>query len=82
MAHRCPICNSACPAHADNRAYPFCSHRCQMVDLGRWLDGDYRIPGDPVDDIAARGDYLGGGGGGDDDEIGEWGSSSSQRRRH
>lgn len=23
-----------------------------MIDLGRWLDGDYRIPGDPVDDVA------------------------------
>ena len=25
---------------------PFCSKRCQMVDLGRWLQGHYRLPGD------------------------------------
>lgn len=24
---------------------PFCSERCKMADLGRWLAGDYRIPG-------------------------------------
>jgi len=22
---------------------PFCSNRCKMVDLGRWLDGTYSI---------------------------------------
>lgn len=27
---------------------PFCSERCKMADLGRWLSGEYRIPGEPV----------------------------------
>jgi endogenous inhibitor of DNA gyrase (YacG/DUF329 family) len=27
---------------------PFCSERCKLLDLGAWLDGDYRIPGAPV----------------------------------
>ena len=27
--------------------YPFCSARCRKIDLGRWLDGKYRIP-DPT----------------------------------
>ncbi|EHL99157.1 hypothetical protein HMPREF9946_03314 [Acetobacteraceae bacterium AT-5844] len=27
---------------------PFCSARCKQVDLGRWLSGDYVIPGQPV----------------------------------
>jgi endogenous inhibitor of DNA gyrase (YacG/DUF329 family) len=26
---------------------PFCSERCKMADLGRWLSGDYRVPGRP-----------------------------------
>jgi endogenous inhibitor of DNA gyrase (YacG/DUF329 family) len=26
---------------------PFCSERCKMADLGRWLSGDYRVPGPP-----------------------------------
>jgi endogenous inhibitor of DNA gyrase (YacG/DUF329 family) len=28
-----------------NASFPFCSPRCKLVDLGRWLDGGYRIPG-------------------------------------
>lgn len=27
---------------------PFCSERCKMADLGRWLSGDYRVPGQPA----------------------------------
>ena len=23
---------------------PFCSERCRLLDLARWVDGDYRIP--------------------------------------
>jgi hypothetical protein len=37
---RCPICGK--PAGAQNGT--FCSARCQMIDLGRWLKGDYRVP--------------------------------------
>ena len=40
---RCPICNK--PATPANR--PFCSKRCSDVDLGRWLTGQYVIPGPP-----------------------------------
>jgi endogenous inhibitor of DNA gyrase (YacG/DUF329 family) len=39
-ARRCPICGK--PADAKHR--PFCSKRCAMIDLGRWLDGRYSIP--------------------------------------
>ena len=49
----CPICQAPTPPRAENRFHPFCSQRCQLVDLARWLDGDYRIPGEPVDDIVA-----------------------------
>lgn len=26
--------------------YPFCSPRCKLVDLGKWLRGDYAITRD------------------------------------
>jgi hypothetical protein len=29
---------------------PFCSARCQQIDLGRWLKGSYVIPGRPDED--------------------------------
>jgi len=44
----CPICRAAVKARADNPAWPFCSARCRMVDLGRWLGEDYRVPGPPA----------------------------------
>ena len=37
----CPICHR--PARPEN--LPFCSRRCADVDLGRWLTGQYVIPG-------------------------------------
>ncbi len=44
---RCPICRKAY-AIAELRdlpSFPFCSDRCKLVDLGRWIDGVYAIPG-------------------------------------
>jgi endogenous inhibitor of DNA gyrase (YacG/DUF329 family) len=32
----------------DPRWRPFCSDRCRLQDLARWIDGDYRIAGEPV----------------------------------
>jgi hypothetical protein len=26
---------------------PFCCRRCQLIDLGAWLDGRYRVPLEP-----------------------------------
>jgi len=26
---------------------PFCSERCKLQDLARWLDDGYRVPGSP-----------------------------------
>jgi endogenous inhibitor of DNA gyrase (YacG/DUF329 family) len=42
---KCPICGRRSSA-----AYqPFCTPRCQEVDLGRWLTGVYRVPGPPAE---------------------------------
>ena len=32
------------------RFWPFCSERCKLIDLGKWLDGGYTIPGEPACD--------------------------------
>ncbi len=29
---------------------PFCSERCKLQDLAKWVDGDYRVGGEPVPD--------------------------------
>ena len=47
----CPIC--AKPGMAPFA--PFCSKRCQTIDLGRWLNESYRVPTDePTDDPTER----------------------------
>ena len=33
----------------DNDAWPFCSDRCRLVDLGNWLGGTYRVPAEAAD---------------------------------
>jgi endogenous inhibitor of DNA gyrase (YacG/DUF329 family) len=38
----CPICAK----DSDPKYRPFCSKRCADVDLARWLNGSYVIPGD------------------------------------
>lgn len=40
---RCPLCSSPLPPREGNAAYPFCTPRCQLADLSRWLDEDYKL---------------------------------------
>lgn len=47
----CPICSAAMPADwSEYPDYPFCSPRCRMIDLGRWLGEDYRMASKGKDD--------------------------------
>jgi uncharacterized protein len=54
----CPTCRKpvAKDAARPSKLFPFCSERCHLVDLGRWLGEDYRIPGPPaaVEALAAQ----------------------------
>jgi hypothetical protein len=34
---------------ADYPDYPFCTKRCRLVDLGRWLGEEYTVGGDARD---------------------------------
>jgi uncharacterized protein len=43
----CPICGTRALPRAENRDAPFCSSRCKAVDLGKWLDEEYRVPAAP-----------------------------------
>jgi len=27
---------------------PFCSERCKLQDLAKWVDGEYRVPGESL----------------------------------
>jgi len=50
---RCPICKQPVtepPAPDAPKTFPFCSERCKLIDLGRWLDGKYQIPVEDTDE--------------------------------
>jgi endogenous inhibitor of DNA gyrase (YacG/DUF329 family) len=41
----CPNCKKQSP-WAGNAFRPFCSERCQLIDLGEWASGQRAIPDD------------------------------------
>ncbi len=50
----CPICGAEVTPRSANKAFPFCTARCKSIDLGKWLNEDYRVPATP--DEAGEGD--------------------------
>jgi endogenous inhibitor of DNA gyrase (YacG/DUF329 family) len=40
----CPICSRPAAPRAEKKSFPFCSERCKLIDLGKWLDDAYRPP--------------------------------------
>jgi endogenous inhibitor of DNA gyrase (YacG/DUF329 family) len=49
-ARKCPICGK--PSSQAN--YPFCSPRCQDIDLNRWLSDSYRVPTNEAPESPAK----------------------------
>ncbi|MHC4913042.1 MAG: DNA gyrase inhibitor YacG [Planctomycetota bacterium] len=54
MKHKCPICKkevrvSANGESGEAKLFPFCSERCKLIDLGAWLDVEYKITSEPSD---------------------------------
>jgi endogenous inhibitor of DNA gyrase (YacG/DUF329 family) len=48
MKHRCPVCNKIVRGSIKKHSkkaifFPFCSQRCKFVDLGQWLDAEYKL---------------------------------------
>lgn len=40
---KCPVCDAS--VNLDTTpTVPFCSDRCRLIDLGRWLDEAYSVP--------------------------------------
>lgn len=39
----CPTCQQEFDPNTST-AMPFCSSRCRLVDLGRWIREDYAVP--------------------------------------
>lgn len=46
---RCPTCRVTFKQQ-DSPAMPFCSKRCKLIDLGRWLNEEQSVPHEPDED--------------------------------
>jgi hypothetical protein len=48
----CPTCARRFESQTTT-AMPFCSERCRLIDLGRWLTEEQRLPIEPEDEKEA-----------------------------
>jgi endogenous inhibitor of DNA gyrase (YacG/DUF329 family) len=51
MKRKCPICKKPVEVSSQKQSeqakfFPFCSERCKLLDLGAWLDANYKIISD------------------------------------
>jgi endogenous inhibitor of DNA gyrase (YacG/DUF329 family) len=51
MKHSCPICHKTVESSVlkqikNAHFFPFCYERCKLIDLGKWLDSDYKVVSD------------------------------------
>lgn len=56
----CPICRRSIVYTSIKEVpfRPFCSKRCKLVDLGRWLNEEYRISEEIPPDLTGTGSNL------------------------
>ena len=45
----CPTCQKSVPWTQESQFRPFCSKRCQLIDLGEWAAEEKAIPSDTAD---------------------------------
>ena len=43
--HVCSTCHQSfdIPVPPDDKHFPFCTRRCQLIDLGKWFDGEHFV---------------------------------------
>jgi endogenous inhibitor of DNA gyrase (YacG/DUF329 family) len=53
---KCPICRNL--TRQGEEYFPFCSERCQMIDLGKWSSEEYRIAGESAAEAREKDDEV------------------------
>jgi len=53
---KCPTCGALSLFAPSNPFRPFCSERCQMIDLGAWGNERFRMPAEAPPQDAPYGD--------------------------
>jgi len=54
----CPTCDKAVVWQAESEFRPFCSKRCQMLDLGDWADENHKISQPMQKDVVLNEEML------------------------
>ena len=51
----CPTCRKEVDyrQRARNPYFPFCSERCKLIDMGKWLEGKHKIE-EPLTETASQ----------------------------
>jgi uncharacterized protein len=50
LSVNCPTCSKPVPWTDEFKNRPFCSERCQQIDLGAWASEEYAVPADQQDE--------------------------------
>lgn len=51
----CPTCKNT-TTWEENPWRPFCSERCKLIDLGKWVSEEYRIEGEKATEEPKKGE--------------------------
>ena len=54
MKVKCPICKKT-TTWEENPNRPFCSERCKLLDLGKWVFEEYKIAGEKAEEKEKNG---------------------------
>lgn len=54
----CPNCNTAVLWQTESTYRPFCSKRCQLIDLGEWADEGHKISQSVPGEVALSEEML------------------------
>ena len=54
MEVKCPICTKTVVWSPQSEYRPFCSKKCQLIDLGEWAGEDRKIAGKPAQDATPQ----------------------------
>ncbi|OGW57704.1 MAG: DNA gyrase inhibitor YacG [Nitrospirae bacterium RBG_16_43_8] len=55
MKVKCPICKKT-TTWEENPNRPFCSERCKLLDLGKWVFEEYKIAGEKAEEKEKNGE--------------------------
>jgi endogenous inhibitor of DNA gyrase (YacG/DUF329 family) len=52
----CPVCKNK-TTWEENPWRPFCSERCKLIDLGKWVSEEYKIEGEEEEEKEKGGSH-------------------------